>query len=229
MIRIPFVFCLSWFCLLISWCQAHSFKVAIPPGDDVCFRVRIPNGKPSSSLTGLFEVEDDDVEGSEFSLFIVEGNKHTGEVVYQSPPDVLFGSISVPEAKSGTSYAICFKSHLDENDRDDKEEYITVGFSLRIHTERVRSLQEGEYGPDEQRALELVERAAEIHEDWSKFLDIMDFSHNREAVYEEMANTILYRLAKWTYIEAFVLIGMATGQVMYWKKFFENRRYLQIL
>ena len=175
----------------------------------------------------MFQVEDDDVKGTDFSMYIVEGKKkQTGTVVYQSPPGSLEGTISIPEAKPKVTYTVCFQSHLSSTDVDDDDADITVGFSIRVSTKPVRSLEDGVAGPDEQRALDLVEQSAGIHEDWNTFLDLLDFAHNREAVYEEIGHAILYRLARWTYIEAFLVIGMATGQVLYWKKFFETRRYL---
>jgi hypothetical protein len=49
---------------------------------------------------------------------------------------------------------------------------------------------------------------------------------NREAVHQDMNDAILSRLSRWTYVEALLVVGMATAQVLYWKRFFETRRYL---
>jgi hypothetical protein len=41
-----------------------------------------------------------------------------------------------------------------------------------------------------------------------------------------LTNEILARIMGWTVVEACVVIAMAVAQVMYWRKFFEQRRYL---
>jgi hypothetical protein len=41
-----------------------------------------------------------------------------------------------------------------------------------------------------------------------------------------MTEQILSRVMSWTLIEAALVILMATAQVIYWRKFFEQRRYL---
>lgn len=125
----------------------------------------------------------------------------------------------VPE---GSKYALCFQNNFQEDD-DDNE--FDVGFSIRVDNPP-RSLASEEIGPDAERALKLAEKATQIHHDWEEMQDHLMFVRNREAIHMSMNDAILARLSRWTYIEAFLVIGMATGQVLYWKKFFETRRYL---
>jgi hypothetical protein len=170
--------------------------------------------------SGSFEVEDEQVNPTDFSATITELPK--GHIVYQAPKRTLEGSFKVESNTQASRYSICFHNNARSDDEDGD---IEVGFSIRV-SNPIRAMDVGEIGPDTEKALKLVEKAAEIHEDWAVMLDHLDFAHNREAVYEDLAKGILSRLAKWTYIEAFLVMGMATGQVMYWRKFFETRRYL---
>jgi hypothetical protein len=123
----------------------------------------------------------------------------------------------LPEA---SKYDICFENHQN---KDDDDNIFDVGFSIRVNGPS-RSLPEGEIGPDAigpdaERALKLADKATAIHQDWNAMMDHLMFVRNREAMHISMSELILSRLARWTYIEAFLVVGMATGQVLYWKKF----------
>jgi len=169
--------------------------------------------------SGSFQIEDDDVKPKDFSASVTQLPQ--GHVVYAPRKGAVEGKFRFETDIKSTHYSICFRN----NAMDDDDDSFDVGFSVRV-TDLPRAQDEGEIGPDTERAFMLVDQAVKIHEDWSVMLDHLDYAHNREAVYEDLASSILHRLAKWTYIEAFLVIGMATGQVMYWKKFFETKRYL---
>lgn len=124
--------------------------------------------------------------------------------------------------KASSKISICFENRATG---DDDEDEFDVGFNVRFHNP-VRTLDDAESGPDGERAAELVEKAWEIHQDWEILQDHFEFLRNREAIHFGMNDSIMKRLAHWTYFEALLVILMAVGQVMYWKKFFEKRRYL---
>jgi hypothetical protein len=151
-------------------------------------------------------------------------NYGNGEFLYQGPTGTREGTFKIDEVPPNSRYALCFQNN-DEANTDDDEDEFDVGFSIRV-SNLPRGLEDGEIGPDSERALKLVEKASDIHQDWGSMADHYDFVRNREAIHQEMNDAILSRLTRWTYIEAFLVIGMATGQVMYWKKFFETTRYL---
>lgn len=120
-------------------------------------------------------------------------------------------------------YALCFASAVgdDETDRD----VTNIGFSLRW-IPPARNMPEGEEGPEAQRAFKLMDSASLIDLDWQNMLDHYDFLRTREANHRELIEAIFSRLWKWTLIEAALVVFMAFLQVMYFKKFFEQRRYL---
>ncbi|KAL3945749.1 MAG: hypothetical protein SGBAC_000136 [Bacillariaceae sp.] len=203
---------------VVTPCNAVSYIATLQPENEDCFVVLVPRGK-KSTIAGSFQIEDNDVNPKDFSASVTELPR--GNIVYEPKKGSVEGSFSFETDLRSTHYSVCFRN----NARDDDDNSFDVGFSVRV-TDVPRAEEEGEVGPETKRAYELVDRAIKIHEDWSVMLDHLDYAHNREAVYEDLASSILYRLAKWTYIEAFLVIGMATGQVMYWKKFFETKRYL---
>jgi hypothetical protein len=69
-------------------------------------------------------------------------------------------------------------------------------------------------------------RLPAINSDWQNLVDHFDFLRNREAQHHVLTSQILSRVMGWTLLEAGLVVCMALGQVMYWKKFFEQRRYL---
>jgi hypothetical protein len=170
--------------------------------------------------SGSFDILDDDVMANALSVSIT--NYDTGEYLFEAPTAAREGIFKLDSVAQSTRLALCFQNN-DGTDEEDND--FDVGFSLRV-SNLPRALEEGEIGPDGERALQLVKRATDIHQEWSSMLDHLDFVRNREAMHQDMNDAILSRLSRWTYIEAFLVIGMATGQVMYWKKFFETRRYL---
>ena len=149
-------------------------------------------------------------------------NFENGKSLWQAPTDDREGAFSLSDLPEATKYSLCFENNL-EDDEDDND--FDVGFSVRVNNPP-RSLEDAEIGPDAERALKLAEKATAIHQDWNVMMDHLMFVRNREAMHISMSDSILNRLSRWTYIEAFLVVGMATGQVLYWKKFFETRRYL---
>jgi len=151
-------------------------------------------------------------------------NAETGEVLYDAPSGARGGHFSVMDSKSYSNkvYAFCIGNHVDDEETDGS---FDVGFSIRV-TYPSRALPEGEIGPDTKKASELVTKATSVQQAWNNMLDHYEFVRNREALHQEMNDSILSRLSWWTYIEALLVVGMATGQVLYWKRFFETRRYL---
>lgn len=171
-------------------------------------------------------MEDNDVSTKDFAATVTE--LPSGHIVYEQKRQSLEGNFRFETDLRSTHYSVCFRNDDDAADSDDEaeeEKALNVGFSVRV-TDVLRAEDGGEVGPETEKVSTLLEHAADIHESWEVMLDHLDYSHNREAIYEELASSILHRLTKWTYIEAFLVIGMATGQVMYWKKFFETKRYL---
>jgi len=101
----------------------------------------------------------------------------------------------------------------------------TVGWAIRVRSFS-RALEDQEEGPGGQRALHLAEWASDLQEAWETLLDHYSFLKTREAVHSELTDSIVGRVMRWTLFEAATLTLIATGQVLYLRKFMETRRYL---
>jgi hypothetical protein len=163
----------------------------------------------------------DDYDDADYFSMTVE-NADTGETLYTLPPDTTEGKFSFDNLPMGIRLLMCFRNRYSN---DDEENKFAVGFNVRV-TKLQRALDGTEFGPDGERANQLVKRASAVLENWAVLRDHFDFLRNREAVHIEKSDSIIYRLERWTLTEAFIVIAMATFQVMYWKKFFEKKRYI---
>ena len=146
----------------------------------------------------------------------------TGDSMHQVPSGTQEGDFVLNHLKASSKFSICFQNNANP---DDDENEFDVGFNVRFH-KPIRTLDDGESGPDGKRARLLADKASDIHQDWDILEDHFEFLRNRDGIHYLMNAEIMRRLTRWTYIEGFLVVAMAVGQVMYWKKFFEKRRYL---
>lgn len=125
-------------------------------------------------------------------------------------------------ADSGGLHRFCVENgkHL-EADGVERQ----IGWALRVRS-LPRSLEEDIQGPDQQRALQLVEWASELQESWETLRDHYGFLKRREFLHKQLTEQTLSRVIRWTSVEGLVLALIAVGQVLYLRKFMETRSYL---
>lgn len=99
-----------------------------------------------------------------------------------------------------------------------------VGFSIRVVAPE-REL-EGEAGPDNRLNSNLMEMSQKLMNGLHTMSDHQDYMRERENRHTILADTTFNRVVQWTMLEAVVLVLVSIGQVLYLKKFFEQRRYL---
>jgi len=170
-----------------------------------------------------------------------EASKTTSTKVWESQGGAREGTFSVT-MKPNQRLELCLGNQWNEDaDNEDAAgaggdeaanqaksnniENIRVGLNFRVHA-IPRSLPAGVDGPDTEKATRITSKAVGIETDWSNLMDHFAFLRSREAVHLRLTQEILDRILGWTIIEAVVVVCMATGQVLYWRKFFEQRRYL---
>jgi len=173
--------------------------------------------------SGSYDCLDDDVDGTMIKA-TVKNHKNPNDVKWTSAPEQTEGTFRL-EVDGPERYSLCFLSDVSKEEEESNRDSTSVGFSLRW-IPPPRALPEGEEGPEAKRALQLVESASFIDQDWQNLVDHYDFLRNREANHRELVEAIFTRLWKWTLIEAIIVVFMAFLQVVYLRKFFEQRRYL---
>ena len=99
-----------------------------------------------------------------------------------------------------------------------------VGFAIRV-VPPVRGI-EGEAGPDDRLTSHLIELSEKLTEGLDTMTDHQEYMRERENRHTVLADSTFNRVVQWTFLEAVVLVLISFGQVLYLKKFFEQRRYL---
>jgi len=173
-------------------------------------------------ISGNFDLFEDEYEGDYIRAWLRDKSKRTKlwESERGEPEDTF--SLTVD---AGLSLEFCIEWEETAQKDDDYPEEAEVGFHIRVHG-IPRSLPSDQDGPDMERALHIAEAAVSIETEWSNLMDHFEFLRSREASHLKITNEIMGRIMGWALIEAFVVILMAVCQVMYWRKFFEQRRYL---
>ena len=128
---------------------------------------------------------------------------------------------------------------MAQKDSEDSEDFAVtisnfvernVGFGVRVHPlPRGRNLEkttEDEEGPDSERAAILLDRGEQLLDDLADLMDHQAYLKLREEAHRELTERTFTRVVRWSVLEAVVLVAVASGQVLYLRKFFEQRRYL---
>jgi hypothetical protein len=176
-----------------------------------------------NDYSGNYDCLNDELEGGVVNAWIEE-EKPQGKMLWHGDDEATEGLFSL-KTEPNARVRLCFDAQAGDVDDAVKGNTIPVGFNMRLVPDP-RSLPDQEIGPDAERALLQVNAATRIQSDWSNLQDHYDFLRHRESVNEALTDAILYRVMGWTIAEAVLVIFMAIAQVMYWRKFFEQRRYL---
>ena len=178
------------------------------------------------AYSGNFDLLDDSVDGSYITAWItkVAGYRGVGATLWHSEEEEHEEDFNINVDPVG-KYELCFELENDP-DNDEAAEMYTVGFNLRLTPATARALDEGENGPDTEQALQIIESARAVESNWLNLVDHYVYLRNRENLAVQLSQQIQDRVMGWTALEAILVIGVSIAQVLYWKKFFETRRYL---
>jgi len=175
----------------------------------------------SRHYSGNFDCLDDNLSPDPVSIVLYDSKFTT---VWQSKAGASEGIFS--HLGSGR-HQLCISNGIMDGD-DIYEMYDgndrTVGFSVRVVTLQ-RGVEEEE-GPDDENTSRLIEMSNSLLSWLSSMMDHQDYMRNREAVHKDLTEATFHRVVRWTLLEAFVLVLVSGGQVIYLRKFFEQRRYL---
>ena len=138
------------------------------------------------------------------------------------------GKFSVPS--TGRNF-LCVKNGQNEADLDDESydrETRVVGFSVRVRPLNVHFDIDGEggEGPETEVLSDLIDLSEDLLDDFQDLFDHQAYLKVREAEHRDLTEATFSRILRWTVLEALVVVGIAGGQVLYLKKFFEKKRYM---
>lgn len=175
------------------------------------------NQPPRALRSGDFDLLDDDLSSTPISARLESDEK----ILWSSHSTDTEGIFEVTTHVGG-KHRLCL-----ENGKHFKDDGLQrhIGWAIRVR-KQARALQEDVIGPDQERALELVNWAEALGEEWESLLDHYGYLRDRETTHTVMSASIMSRVVRWTILEGLSLFLIAFCQVMYLRKFFEKRRYL---
>lgn len=208
--------------VILQYCGVADgvLSTVIDNGEEECFVVRAPAGE-SSMISGNFDCLDDELPPDPIGVILYD-NKMTP--VWRSQKGAAEGTFSL----YGTGkYELCIQNgnigsddYYAPKDGNDRE----VGFAIHV-VPPSRGL-ENEAGPDDRLTSNLLEMSNKLMAGLHTMSDHQEYMKERENKHTILADTTFDRVVQWTMLEAIVLALIACGQVLYLKKFFEQKRYL---
>mmetsp|Transcript_52634 Transcript_52634/g.63371 ORF Transcript_52634/g.63371 Transcript_52634/m.63371 type:complete len:225 (-) Transcript_52634:138-812(-) len=208
--------------LLTNQVSNASFSINVKSGEEECIAVRPPK-EQRAFINGNFDCLDDNIPPDPIAVTLY---KEEGMITAWK---------SVPGASEGTFAMLATGRHLlcIRNGPDSGDDMSPmgdgldrrVGFSIRVvPLQRGRNTEEA--GPDDEKTAKLIELTNVLTEGLETMMDHQAYLRNREAVHRDLTEMTFQRVVRWTILEAVVLVAVAGGQVIYLRKFFEQRRYL---
>lgn len=173
--------------------------------------------------SGNFDCLDDDLEAGVVGVTLYD-EKSTP--VWQSYMGATEGSFSV---YGSGRFELCIQNgRIGSDDKFYPKDGIAreVGFAIRVASQSQRGMEGGKAGPDDRLTSHLLEQSAKLMDGLHTMMDHQEYMRGRENKHSVLTEMTFNRVVQWTVLEAIVLALIACGQVLYLKKFFEQRRYL---
>lgn len=131
-----------------------------------------------------------------------------------------------------------YQLYRDHHKDDDEYDYTnrdkkprTVGFSIHVeqNTEALMKHMvktEDVKNPLYQDLRDVTDLSLELETSLTTLLDHQEYMKDRDDIHDEYLDTTLGMLTTWAMIEATILIAVSVGQIMYFRRVFETRRYM---
>lgn len=185
---------------------------------------------------------------TKLSVFVMDASNE--KPLYQSPYDAPYGSLSLT-LDHNSAYWLCLQNALVKNEpvaagathdtttadsvvTVDKEASIprTVALSYTVHYETPFSPPQVEIpkrpvvNVAEQHAYEWHMESEDLREAFRQLKHHHDYMHVREQTHRRVAEETFVSLLFWTFIELAAVMLLAVGQIVYFRSFLEQKRYL---
>lgn len=183
-------------------------------------------------LVGNYELleGDESVSADPLLVYIID-EKQTEKLLYKSKPGEASGGFQVPIHPGGRGYWMCVQnsSHgpdappdLDEEEHPDFKTRF-VGFSYRIVDivlDKPAPLLIDEYS-----TIEWMQKSSDVENELRAMMNHQEYMRVRESQHRHVVEQTFSSLLFWSLAEALTVIFGAVGQVMYFRRFLEKKRY----
>lgn len=217
---------------------AVTYTLNIAPYDEECFLLSFPSHTWTSPkrLVGNYELVDDSGISAEPLLAYVMAVDDKGTVLW-SKVGASLASFDVEIANGPDSpkrYWLCIQNsshhpnseHSEEAHPDLKSRVVGFAYHLVDNDQPVdeskRSL-----SWEEENVADWNKRSTDIKGDLRTLVEHHQYLKVREASHRSLVERTFVDVLQWTLVEAFMVVLVAVGQVMYFRRFLENKRYIQ--
>jgi len=216
-------------------------SVTLGKGEEKCFIFRTPGDDPSH-ITGSYEVLEDELSMSPITSTLFDDMY---EVLWHSEQSASDGSFIT---RGSGRFHLCFGNgsggyktnedrekermkveghHIDDDNFDYKNydgKPRHIAFNIRVRQEMKASDNSGSSANGSSNRV--LGMAARLKDKLDLLMDHQEYIKSREEQHRDIMEKTYSLLMKWTILEAVVLVCVATSQVIYFRKFFETKRYL---
>eukprot|EP00560_Eucampia_antarctica_P001581 CAMPEP_0197832070 /NCGR_PEP_ID=MMETSP1437-20131217/13153_1 /TAXON_ID=49252 ORGANISM="Eucampia antarctica, Strain CCMP1452" /NCGR_SAMPLE_ID=MMETSP1437 /ASSEMBLY_ACC=CAM_ASM_001096 /LENGTH=228 /DNA_ID=CAMNT_0043435251 /DNA_START=110 /DNA_END=796 /DNA_ORIENTATION=+ len=228
--------------------------MTVAPGNERCFIIKIPEND-RSHLSGSFDMLDDDLSASPLSVTVFNHKNEAVYHNRAGVPGGHFSLLDVygrhdfcigngsghynaehafERTEEDNAHFLPYQDHhkdddsVDGTNRDGKTR--TVGFNIRVvegATSRLQAHTKEELkGPAAEMLKEVTQLSMELSDQLESMLDHEEYMKDRENAHKHFIDLTVSLLFRWTMLEALALMVISIGQVLYFRKFFESRRYI---
>ena len=204
----------------VSLCHA-AYVVKVPAKDEECFFVSAP--KSAGTFFGNYDFLDDSRVVDAVSVVIMDATNH--RILHRSRRGSNEGSFKV-EVKSGQKLHLCIQNGIwsvgnrktpQSRPHDGKERTVGVTFSFEEKNPAAELVNQSG---------RLVSATQGLFRELGRLKDHYSYMRAREAMHRETVEDTFSRLLNWSLLEGTAVIGVALGQIVYLRRFLEQRRYI---
>ena len=211
-----------WLVLVgISHCHA-AYILNVPAKDEECLYVSAP--KNAGTFFGNYDFLDDSSKAIDVvSVVIMDANNH--RILHRSRRGSNEGNFKV-EVNPGQKLHMCVQNGIwsagkrktPQNRPHDGQER-TVGLTFSFEPKNPAEELLNQNG-------RLVAATRGLIRELGRLKDHYTYMRAREAMHRETVEGTFSRLMNWTLLEGATVVSVAFGQIMYLRRFFEQRRYI---
>ena len=187
-----------------------SFTVTVPYNDEDCFVARMPK-EQRMMISGTYDILDD-LNADPVKLVILSEELH---ILWKSPMGASQGSYSLQQPGAARLY-VCVQNGMDDNAgqpaRGQVQESRRVGLQVRVRPAAATSSVAG--------------AVADLQNKLWNLKDHHDYMRAREAVHRHVTEETFSQVMRWNLAEAVCVVIISLTQVMYFRRFFEKKRYM---
>ena len=210
--------------------SAWTFTIA--PYDEECFLFRTPTTlKSIKLLVGNYEVLDDGGGGRNADpllAYVMEAFSPEQTMLYRSVPGEVQGAFRVP-VQPGRGYWMCLQNsaHAPDNPNDEPEHpdhkprMVGFTYSLQDIFEKPAPLAFSDENKDE-----WLDKSSQVETELKALMNHHEYLQMREADHRFVVEQTFSYLMVWSLAEALLIIVGSVGQVMYFRRFLERKRFL---